>query len=171
MRTYVIAILAACVLVVTPSSFAKGGGGGHGGGHGGHGGHGGRGAAGAHGASNGGGRCSITAIRSRNDLCKGIGQLEDGSYADAVQRFSGVLQKDPNNIYGQTYLAMAYEASGDQANALKYYKQGAANTSNPTVHVELDGEYQKAKAAELCQTMVARIEANPAVASPNKEQP
>jgi len=111
------------------------------------------------------------AIRSRNELCKGIGQLEGGSYEDAVQRFSGVLHKDPNNIYGQTYLGMAYEANGDQADALKYYKMGAANESRATVRVELDGEYQKAKAAELCQTMVARIEANPAVPSANKEQP
>jgi tetratricopeptide (TPR) repeat protein len=110
-------------------------------------------------------------IRSRDELCKGIGQLEGGSYEDAVQKFSGVLQKDPNNIYGQTYLGMAYEANGDQADALKYYKMGAANTSRATVRVQLDGEYQKAKAAELCQAMVARIEANPAVPSANKEQP
>lgn len=95
--------------------------------------------------------------------------MESGSYEDAVQKFSGVVQKDPNNIYGQTYLGMAYEASGDQANALKYYKLGAANTSRATVRVELDGEYQKAKASELCQTMAARIESGHA--APDKEQP
>jgi hypothetical protein len=68
---------------------------------------------------------------------------------------------------------MAYEASGDQADALKYYQQGAANTSRATVRVQLDGEYEKAKASELCQTMAARIEAGRSVsrAAPDKEQP
>ena len=108
-------------------------------------------------------------VRSRNELCKGISQFEDGSYEDAVQRFSGVVQKDPNSVYGQTYLGMAYEASGDREDALKYYKLGAANTSRAAVRVQLDGQYQTAKASELCQTMAARIEAGRAV--PDKEQP
>jgi tetratricopeptide (TPR) repeat protein len=169
MRTNWVAIVAACVLVMTPFSFAgHGGGGGHGGGHGGHGGHGH--ASGAHGSSvSGRGGCRLNTLHARADLCQGISQMESGSYENAVQRFSAVVQKDPNNIYGQAYLGMAYEASGDPVNALKYYKLAAANTSRATVRVELDGEYQKTKANELCQTMAARIQAEGAV--PNKEQP
>jgi tetratricopeptide (TPR) repeat protein len=173
MRTSLLAILAACVLVMAPLCFAgHGGGGGHGGGHGGHGGHGhgGHASSGSH-ASNFSGRgCPVGFTHYRKELCQGINQFEGGSYENAVQHFSGIVQKDPNSIYGQAYLGMAYETTGDQENALKFYKLGAANPSHARVRVELDGEYQKAQANELCQTMAARIEAGRA-GVPNKEQP
>ena len=52
----------------------------------------------------------------------GLGGIRSGQYDRAIERFTTVVNKQPNNAEALLYLAETYERKGDKANAMKWYK-------------------------------------------------
>jgi Flp pilus assembly protein TadD len=61
----------------------------------------------------------------------GIGGIRSGQYDRAIERFTTVVHKQPDNIEAVLYLAEAYERKDDKANAIKWYKVAAQKIGIP----------------------------------------
>lgn len=68
----------------------------------------------------------------------GMGGKRSGQYDKAIERFSIVVQKQPDNLEAIFNLAECYEAKGDKANAVKWYETVKTLVKIPEAQKELD---------------------------------
>lgn len=68
----------------------------------------------------------------------GMGGKRSGQFDKAIERFSIVVQKQPDNLEAIFNLAECYEAKGDKANAVKWYEAVKALVKIPEAQKELD---------------------------------
>jgi len=61
----------------------------------------------------------------------GIGGIRSGQFDRAIERFTIVVNKQPDNMEAILYLAETYERKGDKANAVKWYKVAAQKITVP----------------------------------------
>lgn len=52
----------------------------------------------------------------------GLGGVKSGQFDKAIERFSIIIKKQPDNLEAMFHLAEAYERKGDKVNAIKWYK-------------------------------------------------
>jgi tetratricopeptide (TPR) repeat protein len=72
-------------------------------------------------------------------LVLGIGGVISNQYQKAIERLSKVVRFDPHNLEAVSWLADAYAADGDKANAIKWYEQSKHLVNNPEFSKEIDG--------------------------------
>ncbi len=68
----------------------------------------------------------------------GIGGIRSGQYDKAIDRFTTVVSKQPDNLEAILYLAETYERKTDKANALKWYQAAAAKITLPEAHQAIE---------------------------------
>ncbi len=68
----------------------------------------------------------------------GIGAVISGQNEKAVERLNKVVSFDPHNLEAVSWLADAYAATGDKANAIKWYEQSKHLVNNPEFSKEVD---------------------------------
>ncbi|MBI2283006.1 MAG: tetratricopeptide repeat protein [Bacteroidetes bacterium] len=68
----------------------------------------------------------------------GMGGKRSGQYDKAIERFSIVVQKQPDNLEAIFNLAECYEAKGDKTNAVKWYETVKTLVKIPEAQKELD---------------------------------
>ncbi|MEP7230603.1 MAG: tetratricopeptide repeat protein [Ginsengibacter sp.] len=68
----------------------------------------------------------------------GIGAVISGQNEKAVERLNKVVSFDPHNLEAVSWLADAYAATGDKANATKWYEQSKHLVNNPEFSKEVD---------------------------------
>lgn len=68
----------------------------------------------------------------------GLGGVKSGQFDRAIERFTIVADKQPDNLEAILNLAEAYDQKGDKANAVKWYKNVKEKISNPEAQKELD---------------------------------
>jgi tetratricopeptide (TPR) repeat protein len=71
-------------------------------------------------------------------LALGIGGVISTQYDKAVSRLETVVKNEPANLEALSWLADAYAAKGDKANALKYYEITKRLVNNPVYTKEVD---------------------------------
>lgn len=71
-------------------------------------------------------------------LVLGIGGVISTQYDKAVDRLLTVLKYQPGNLEAISWLADAYAAKGDKANALKWYEISKRVVNNPVYSKEVD---------------------------------
>ena len=64
-------------------------------------------------------------------LMLGLGGIESGQYDKAIPRLLKVVNHDPANLEAILSLGEAYERTGDQASAKKWYTVAKKETNNP----------------------------------------
>ena len=67
----------------------------------------------------------------------GVGGLVSGQFDKALERFQRVLKKEPNNQEAIAYLADAYAAKGNKAEAIKWYTISKRLVNNPHYSEEI----------------------------------
>ena len=68
----------------------------------------------------------------------GLGGVKSGQFDRAIERFTIVVDKQPDNLEAILNLAEAYDQKGDKANAIKWYTVVKEKISNPEAQKELD---------------------------------
>lgn len=68
----------------------------------------------------------------------GLGGKKSGQFDKAIERFSIVVQKQPDNVEAVFNLAECYDQKGDKANAVKWYRQVKKLVKVPEAQKELD---------------------------------
>lgn len=68
----------------------------------------------------------------------GMGGKKSGQFDKAIERFTIVVQKQPENIEALFNLAECYEAKGDKTNAVKWYEAVKKLVKIPEAQQELD---------------------------------
>ncbi len=68
----------------------------------------------------------------------GIGAVISGQNDRAIDRLNKVVSFDPHNLEAVSWLADAYAATGDKANAVKWYEQSKHLVNNPEFSKEVD---------------------------------
>jgi tetratricopeptide (TPR) repeat protein len=68
----------------------------------------------------------------------GLGGKKSGQFDKAIERFSIVVQKQPENVEAVFNLAECYDQKGDKANAVKWYRQVKKLVKVPEAQKELD---------------------------------
>jgi tetratricopeptide (TPR) repeat protein len=68
----------------------------------------------------------------------GVGGLVSGQFDKALERFQRVVKVQPNNLEAIAYLADAYAAKGDKAEAIKWYNISKRLANNPHYTEEVD---------------------------------
>lgn len=68
----------------------------------------------------------------------GMGGKKSGQFDKAIERFTIVVQKQPENIEAIFNLAECYEAKGDKTNAVKWYEAVKKLVKIPEAQQELD---------------------------------
>ena len=68
----------------------------------------------------------------------GLGGVKSGQYDKAIERFTIVVNKQPDNLEAALNLAEAYDRKGDKANAVKWYKTVREKVFNDEARKELD---------------------------------
>jgi len=71
-------------------------------------------------------------------LALGIGGVISTQYDKAISRLLTVIEKEPMNLEALSWLADAYAAKGDKANAVKYYEITKRLVDNPVYTKEVD---------------------------------
>jgi tetratricopeptide (TPR) repeat protein len=71
-------------------------------------------------------------------LVLGIGGVISRQYSKAIQRLELVVAKQPGNMEAITWLAQAYEANADKANAIKWYEYSKKVANNAAYSSEVD---------------------------------
>jgi tetratricopeptide (TPR) repeat protein len=71
-------------------------------------------------------------------LVLGIGGVISTQYNKAIQRLTLVVTKQPDNLEAVSWLADAYAAKGDKANAIKWYEFSKRLENNPQFSKEVD---------------------------------
>ena len=69
----------------------------------------------------------------------GLGGVKSGQFDKAIERFTMVVNKQPDNLEAALNLAEAYDQKGDKANAVKWYRAVKEKIFNPEAQKELDG--------------------------------
>jgi thioredoxin-like negative regulator of GroEL len=68
----------------------------------------------------------------------GIGAVISNQMDKAIERLKKVVAFDPHNLEAVSWLADAYAATGDKANAVKWYEQSKHLVNNPEYSKEVD---------------------------------
>eukprot|EP01136_Pigoraptor_vietnamica_P024849 Opistho-1_new@78231 len=68
----------------------------------------------------------------------GMGGKKSGQFDKAIERFTIVVQKQPENIEALFNLAECYEAKGDKTSAVKWYEAVKKLVKIPEAQLELD---------------------------------
>lgn len=68
----------------------------------------------------------------------GLGGKRSGQFDKAIERFTLVVQKQPDNVEALFNLAECYEEKGDKANAVKWYEAVKKLVKVPEAQKELD---------------------------------
>jgi tetratricopeptide (TPR) repeat protein len=68
----------------------------------------------------------------------GLGGIKSGQFDKAIERFTVVISKQPDNLEAAINLAEAYDRKADKANAVKWYKYVKNRIPNPEVQKELE---------------------------------
>jgi tetratricopeptide (TPR) repeat protein len=75
----------------------------------------------------------------------GYGAMMTGQFDRAIERLSTVARKQPQNTEAVFLLAEAYERSGNQENAVKWYSEGRKQVSNPELLKAIDEKIKSLK--------------------------
>lgn len=81
---------------------------------------------------------SKDSMNMQAQLVLGIGGIISNQYDKAIQRLHTVLNHQPGNLEAVSWLADAYAAKGDKANALKWYEISKRMVNNPAYSKEVD---------------------------------
>ena len=68
----------------------------------------------------------------------GLGDEKSGQFDKAVERFSLVVKKQPDNLEAVFHLAEVYDQKGDKANAIKWYKTAEQMVGLPETKKEIE---------------------------------
>ena len=68
----------------------------------------------------------------------GLGGVRSGQFDKAIEHFTIVVNKQPDDLEAILNLAEAYDQKGDKANAVKWYKVVKGKIVNPEAQKELD---------------------------------
>ena len=68
----------------------------------------------------------------------GLGGIRSGQYDKAIERFTIIVNKQPDNLEATLHLAETYDRKGDKANAIKWYTIVKQNIGNSEAQKELD---------------------------------
>jgi len=68
----------------------------------------------------------------------GLGGRKSGQYDKAIERFTIVVNKQPDNLEAALDMAECYELKGDKPNAIKWYSAVRKKIANPNAQKELD---------------------------------
>jgi cytochrome c-type biogenesis protein CcmH/NrfG len=71
-------------------------------------------------------------------LVLGVGGFVSGQYDKAIDRLQKVVKAAPGNLEAVAYLADAYAAKGDKAEAIKWYRVMKQVAGNPAYDKEID---------------------------------
>ena len=71
-------------------------------------------------------------------LVLGIGGYVSGQYEKSIERFKKVVAAEPNNLEAIAFLADAYAAKGDKAEAVKWYNISKRLANDPHYTKEVD---------------------------------
>jgi tetratricopeptide (TPR) repeat protein len=71
-------------------------------------------------------------------LVLGLGGIESGQYDKAIPRLMKVVSHEPANLEALLSLGEAYERTGDNAAAKKWYAAAKENTKNPDLIYAID---------------------------------
>jgi len=71
-------------------------------------------------------------------LLLGVGGMVSGQYDKALIRFNRVVKQQPNNLEAIAYMADAYAATGNKAEAIKWYNISKRLANNPHYSEEAD---------------------------------
>lgn len=72
------------------------------------------------------------------EMLVGIGGVISGQYDKAISRLSRVVAKQPGNAEAVSWLADAYAAAGNKAEAVKWYNISKKMINNPAYSKEID---------------------------------
>jgi tetratricopeptide (TPR) repeat protein len=68
----------------------------------------------------------------------GIGGVISRQYDKAIERLEKVVKAEPNNLEAMSWLADAYAAAGNKANAIKWYERSKKLVNNPEYSKEVN---------------------------------
>jgi len=68
----------------------------------------------------------------------GLGGVKSGQFDKAIEHFTIIVNKEPDNLEAILNLAEAQDQKGDKANAIKWYKVVKGKIANPEAQKELD---------------------------------
>ena len=68
----------------------------------------------------------------------GLGGVKSGQFDKAIEHFTIVVDKQPDNLEAILNLAEAYDQKGDKTDAVKWYKAVKGKIDNPEAQKELD---------------------------------
>lgn len=86
----------------------------------------------------------VKAIAEKNpdnlyaQLILGLGGKKSGQYDKAIERFTIIVTKQPNDLEAALNLAECYDAKGDKPNAIRWYSEVKKLIPNPKAKEELD---------------------------------
>ncbi len=80
-------------------------------------------------------------------LVMGIGGFISGQYDKAIPRLQKVVKEQPNNLEAVNWLADCYGASGNNAQAIRWYEEGKRIYPNPDYIKEVDARIKELKAS------------------------
>ncbi len=93
----------------------------------------------------------VKAIAEKNpdnlyaQLILGLGGKKSGQYDKAIERFTIIVTKQPNDLEAALNLAECYDAKGDKPNAVKWYSEVKKRIPNPKAQEELDNRIKQLK--------------------------
>lgn len=73
----------------------------------------------------------------------GLGGKKSGQFDKAIERFTVIVQKEPENIEAVFNLAECYEEKGDKANAIKWYEKVKQLVQVPEAQKEIDNRIKE----------------------------
>ena len=75
----------------------------------------------------------------------GLGGRKSGQYDKAIERFTLIVTKHPDNLEAMINLAECYELKGDKENAIKWYETFKKKVTNPGIVTELENRINALK--------------------------
>ena len=75
----------------------------------------------------------------------GLGGKKSGQFDKAIEHFSVILQKQPNNLEAIFQIAECYELKSDKVNAVKWYETGKKLISNEEIKKQIDKRINELK--------------------------
>ena len=78
-------------------------------------------------------------------LVLGLGGKKSGQYDKAIEHFSVILHKQPDNLEAIFQIAECYELKSDKLNAIKWYETGKKLISNEEIKKQIDKRINELK--------------------------
>lgn len=75
----------------------------------------------------------------------GVGGAVSGQYDKAIERFKKVMAAEPNNAEAAAFLGDTYAATGNNAEAIKWYNVSKRLVNNPAYSTEVDARIKSLK--------------------------